>query len=372
MTFLTSPRSRTAPLIGALLTSVLVLSSCSTDATDDADNGADGDGSAGGTSERLPAAEGATEYPLTLETAWGETVLEERPERIVLGGGGHDIELLTSLDVAPVMAAESHVNSGWALDALPTAIESTFAATADDPMPAEDIAQADPDLIIMLNDSDADVAYDQMSDIAPVLAPSEKGLTKDWEANIRAIGEALDLTDRAEEQITETEDYLEDVRSEHPEFQGKSVSFVNYYAEPTGLTILNYPGHLSERYFASLGFDDHPHGEEFAEVKGSVSNERVNDLDTDVIIMVNQTDDSEFDDFINSPTFQGTSAAQDDRVIQIKWRDNADGSRDAIVDGEDAGFTGNIGWAMAGQGPLSIRAVSNILVPSLAEKLGDS
>ena len=86
MSSLQSTRRRVAGLVGGVLTAALLLSGCSTPASENASDGE--------AASRLPAAEGSTTYPLVLESPWGETTLEERPERISLVGPGAEIELL--------------------------------------------------------------------------------------------------------------------------------------------------------------------------------------------------------------------------------------------------------------------------------------
>ncbi|WP_287220865.1 hypothetical protein [Rhodococcus sp. (in: high G+C Gram-positive bacteria)] len=76
-----SAHRRTRALVAAgaaLLVAVTGCSSSQDTASDDAATASD---------TFLPEAEGTTTYPLTLHTPYGETVLEERPERIAIVGG---------------------------------------------------------------------------------------------------------------------------------------------------------------------------------------------------------------------------------------------------------------------------------------------
>lgn len=57
-----------------------------------------------GASVLLPEGEGSTQYPLTLETPFGHTVLDKRPERVaVVSAVVVDTESLLALDAVPVL-----------------------------------------------------------------------------------------------------------------------------------------------------------------------------------------------------------------------------------------------------------------------------
>lgn len=55
------------------------------------------------TSSLLPAAEGKTEYPLTLTSPYGESVVDKRPTRVAtVGANAVDTELLLSWEGSPL------------------------------------------------------------------------------------------------------------------------------------------------------------------------------------------------------------------------------------------------------------------------------
>lgn len=98
--------TRLTALSAAVVAAVLTLSACSTEMTaGDTEQTA----AASEASSLLPAGEGTTEYPLTLETPFGETVLEERPERVaVVSAVGVDTESLLALNAVPVFAVAKY------------------------------------------------------------------------------------------------------------------------------------------------------------------------------------------------------------------------------------------------------------------------
>src|SRR5690625_5989452 len=62
-----------------------------------------------GASVLLPEGEDSTQYPLTLETPFGHTVLDKCPERVaVVSAVGVDTESLLALDAVPVFAVAKY------------------------------------------------------------------------------------------------------------------------------------------------------------------------------------------------------------------------------------------------------------------------
>ena len=101
MTVLRTRRSRIIGLIGAALAAALLVSGCSASAENS--KTASTPGSEG---NALPAAEGTTTYPLTLESPYGTSILEKRPERVAaIVPNAVDTEMLLALGVKPVLSS---------------------------------------------------------------------------------------------------------------------------------------------------------------------------------------------------------------------------------------------------------------------------
>lgn len=93
----------------------------------------------------LPAAEAKTVYPLTLKSAWGETVLRQRPKRIAIATGANDLDNTLALGVTPVWADDWQASYEWTTAAGSAKVERRGEVT--DTIPVEDIAASEPDLI---------------------------------------------------------------------------------------------------------------------------------------------------------------------------------------------------------------------------------
>ena len=219
---------------GAALAAALLLSGCTGQAGASDSQSSSDDSADGGADLLMPEGEGQTEYPMTLETPWGSSEVTERPQRIAaITPSQDDLEILGALDVAPVISTDRDLNA-WMEDQLPTTIEAQFTA-GDDQFPAEEIALAEPDLIIALG-VDLGDQYDRLSSIAPVLATEAQTgagerVANDWESNMRTVGEALDLQDAAEAALDEEEASFEAFRTDYPEFEDRTVSYIVDYGE---------------------------------------------------------------------------------------------------------------------------------------------
>ncbi|MHA7208474.1 iron-siderophore ABC transporter substrate-binding protein [Arthrobacter sp. MDT1-65] len=214
---------RLRSLMAAAAVSVLALSACS---TGPADGGA---AATGGSS--APADAGA--FPVTIEHAFGETTLTEKPERVAtVSWVNADVSL--ALGVVPVgMPADTYGgNENQSTPWKDTKLEELGSAIGTDSAPAqysetdgiafEDIAATDPDVILAAYSGISQEDYDTLSKIAPVVAYPEIAYGTGWQDSTRIIGEALGRADDAEQLVTETEQAIDDAAAEYPQLEGKS------------------------------------------------------------------------------------------------------------------------------------------------------
>lgn len=364
MSSLRTRRYRAAGLLGGLLAASLLLAACSgvadpaTSSTGSAPSAATTQTSDAAGS-LLPAAEGVTEYPLTLTTPWGETVLSERPERVAaLDVTALDAQLLLALGVTPVAAHESGVTFSPYLAADGgDRIEQLLQVSLDPLNGAEAIAASQPDLLLAFG-TDLAESYSSLSSIGPVLASSEtleSYFDQPWQDQLRLIGHALDLAERAEKVIAEHEQLLQGVIDAHPEFADKTVTYAIWYGSDTdyGLNYASRQGSGAERFFTQIGFVANPLAESFTS-EATVSFERRSLLDADVLI-VNDSSGGRIDELLEDPLFQQVPVVQRGSVVITA--DPEDGGRNPVA------------WALVVQGPLAIEYIVEELVPQIAETL---
>lgn len=276
------PRPKRLPAATAAAVAALIaLTGCSGGTSS---NGADGDASSTGAA-LLPAAEGSTDYPLTLETAYGETVLEERPERIAVIGGLGDQESVLSLDIAPVVGSDEGAylwNEGTRFDEIDEFIDPWA-----DSLAFEALLAAEPDLIVASTYGRLEDDFERLSTIAPVLAAEPVGdFAWDWRELVLSVGEATDLPSLAEQQVEETERIVEASAAEHPEFEGRTVGIVINRGQEAGIQFVNTAGSPAEQLLDQLGFAAHPKVAELSAFEwGEISIENIGLVDADALVV---------------------------------------------------------------------------------------
>lgn len=188
-------------------------------------------------------AEGKTEYPLTLESPWGETELEEVPENIVPLNES-DLDALLALGIEPLAKTTDDVGTEDDSSFRDEALEEMGMTREDlaelpvirdgDGPKNETILGLEPDLITGTEVWSLDKEkYEILEDIAPVLTLEEDSDTADmsWQDRFRLVSEPLDRADQVEEQIDEYDEITAQIRENHPEFEGKTFAWISVLDE---------------------------------------------------------------------------------------------------------------------------------------------
>jgi iron complex transport system substrate-binding protein len=236
---------------------------------------------------------------VTIEHAFGETVLEEKPERVAtVSWVNADVSI--ALGVVPVgmpidtYGGNDKGSTPWKdakLEELGAAIGSDKAPaqySETDGLPFDDIASTDPDVILAAYSGLSQEDYDTLSAIAPVVAYPETAYGTAWQDSTRLIGEALGLEEKAEDLVAETEEAVSAAAEDYPQLEGKSFIYGSLDpagADPVGVYTAN---DNRPRFLTSLGMKE-------AEVVGGAtkgtgeffvpwSAERANELDSDVFV----------------------------------------------------------------------------------------
>jgi len=292
--------------------------------------------STGSTTEQVAAqSEGRADagaFPVTIEHAFGETTIEEEPERVAtLGWSDQDHAL--ALGVVPVGATKLTWggNEAGSSDWFDAALEEQGAEAPTrwddaDGAPVEEIAASDPDVILASNSGITEQEYDKLSKIAPVLAYPEDPWTTPWQTSLEMVGQALGRSDRAVEVKAETEAVIEQARTDHPQLEGASVIF-GYLTTTDMSTVGIYaPEDPRVSFMHDLGLVDAPAVAEAikpGEFYGTVSAERSSELQSDVFLTwsENPGDMRTFagDDLIGQiPAVEsGNAYAEEDREISL-------------------------------------------------------
>jgi iron complex transport system substrate-binding protein len=246
-----------------------------------------------GSGEEAPETAGAQAaaetgaFPVTIKNKFGETVVKEAPKRVVAVGLVEQDALL-ALGVVPIGTTEWFGEKPGALfpwakeklgdGALPTVLKDK------DGIQFEQVAALQPDLIIGLYSGITADDYKKLTAIAPTVAQPagvpDYGVA--WQDVARTVGQAVGKPKQADELVQGIEKRFETVRSEHPEFKGK-----------TALAATPWEGYFiygtqdpRSRLLTDFGFSlpdglDTVIGDKFG---GNVSAERLSVLDQQVLV----------------------------------------------------------------------------------------
>ena len=176
-------------------------------------------------------------YPIVIKHAFGETVIEEKPERVAtVAWANHDVAL--ALDVVPVgfSAANFGVqdDSGmlpWTAEKLKELGEKNPNIYQDtDGLDFEAIADSNPDVILAAYSGITQEEYDTLSEIAPVIAYPETPWVITWRDQILYNAKGMGLEAEGKQLITDTEQLIQDKANKFPEIKGKKAAFAMFDA----------------------------------------------------------------------------------------------------------------------------------------------
>jgi iron complex transport system substrate-binding protein len=210
------PRFRTAAALVAASTLLLAGCAGSTPSSDPA-AGAD------------PASDG---FPVTIEHAYGETTIPDRPERVAaVAWGNHEVAL--ALGIAPVGMSKATWGDDdgdgvlpWVEDAL-TELDAETPALFDetDGIPFEQVADTAPDVILAAYSGLSQEDYDTLSKIAPVVAFPDVAWGTSYEEMIRMNSSALGLAAEGDALIDDLHGQVEAALAAHDGLADASILF---------------------------------------------------------------------------------------------------------------------------------------------------
>lgn len=229
----------------------VVLAGCGSDEADNAT-----------TNDSAETEEAAAGYPLTIEHAFGETVIEEKPERVAtVAWSNQDVAL--ALDVVPVgfSAANYGVQDGSGM--LPWTAEKLEELGEDNPniyqdtdgLDFEAIADSDPDVILAAYSGITQEDYETLSQIAPVVAYQETPWVSTWQDTVRYDSLAMGLGEEGEQLIKDTEALIDEKAATVPEMKGKKAAFVSMSAEDLSKFYIYTPGDPRGAFIEELGME---------------------------------------------------------------------------------------------------------------------
>ncbi len=270
------PRTRLSGVVAPLAAVLLVLPVAACGSEDD---------------EPTTSGDAGSFEPVTIEHAFGSTEIDERPERVVTWGWGTPDAAL-ALGVTPV--AMEALTYGASEDGFMPWQEEAFAESGDEKPraltpgeapPFEEIAAAQPDVILANYSGITEADYEKLSKIADTVAYPDQPWSTPWREVVTTVGEVLGESEQAEQVLADIDAEVADAAAAHPEFEGKTIAAVAI--DPSAFYV--YRGADPRvQFLEDLGFRRAPSVDELDTEETSfyytISTEEVDKLSSDVLL----------------------------------------------------------------------------------------
>ncbi|MBZ5741209.1 iron-siderophore ABC transporter substrate-binding protein [Nocardioides mangrovi] len=225
--------TRTLLAAAASLVLALTLTSCG-----------DSDESSGATDDSSTAA--ATDaFPVTIEHVYGETTIEEKPERVAtVAWANHEVPL--ALGIVPVGMSKATWGDDDDDGVLPWVEDKLTELGADTPVlfdetegiDFEAVADTQPDVILAAYSGITKEEYETLSKIAPTIAYPDVAWGTSVEDMILMESKALGMSAEGEQLVADLDQQVADSYAAHPALAGKSVMFA--YIDPNDLSQVGF------------------------------------------------------------------------------------------------------------------------------------
>lgn len=269
-----------------------------------------------------------TSFPITMKHAYGETVIKEKPDRIVTLNWNNADSIL-ALGLIPV--GVSRINWGPVTEKgiLPWT-EAKFKELGEenpnvfndlDGFDYEAIAGADPDIIVAPYSGMEKKEYDRLSEIAPTIPFKDIAWKTTWREQLIEAAEAVGRKAEGEKIVADTDTFIKETMAKYPELAGKSAALC--YISAADLSNFSVYRTIDPRagYLVDMGFRFPEKVEEQATDKDSfyvqISSELAVETLSDLDIIITYGDDKTFDAIKNDAIFSKIPAVREGRVVVL-------------------------------------------------------
>lgn len=201
-----------------------------------------------------------TQYPITITHAFGETVIEKKPERIAtIAWGNHDVPL--ALGIVPVGVSKANYGIGpdevlhpWTMNGF-AALGETSPNVFDDTdgLDYEAINDAQPDVILAAYSGITQEEYERLSEIAPVVAYPTLAWQTGWREQIFMDAQGMGLKAEGEALVASLDQLIAEKTAAYPKIQGKKAAFFWFSPTDLGNAYIYMPVDPRAAYLTDLG-----------------------------------------------------------------------------------------------------------------------
>lgn len=201
-----------------------------------------------------------TDYPITIKHAYGETVIESKPERVAtISWGNQDLPL--ALGVIPVGVSKANYGVTDDSGLLPWTIARFNGLGVTEPVLFDDVAGLDfeaisdvqPDVILAAYSGITQEEYDLLSQIAPVVAYPTLPWQTFWRDQIILDATGMGMQAQGEALVSDLEALIADKTAKFPNIAGKKAAFFYFTETDLSKFYVYLPSDPRASYLTDLG-----------------------------------------------------------------------------------------------------------------------
>ena len=267
-------------------------------------------------------------FPVVMKHAYGETIVKEKPQRIVTLNWNNADSIL-ALGLVPVGTSKMNWGSVTSKGLLPWTEAKFKELGVDNPNVFNDldgydyeaIAGTDPDIIIAPYSGMDEKEYKRLSEIAPTVPFKDVAWKTTWRDQLLEASEAVGMKDEGEKLVEETEKFIKDNVAKYPNLSGKSAALC--YIDAADLSKFSVYRTIDPRagYLVDMGFTFPEKVEAQANDKDSfyvqISSELAVETLSDLDIIITYGDDKTLDAIKNDAIFSKIPAVKEGRVVVL-------------------------------------------------------
>lgn len=265
-------------------------------------------------------------FPVTIKHAFGSTTIDKAPARVVTWGFG-STDAALALGVVPVAIPQQTYGGDkqgllpWIKDKLtkmgaktPTILPNP---SGSDTVPYEQIAAAEPDVILANYSGITKQQYQTLTKIAPTVAYPDQPWATPWQDVVKTTGEVLGKADAANKLISDTQSMITSKAAGYPKLKGKTVAAV---WDVAGTFYVYRKADSRVQFLTDLGLVSAPSVDKLANGGSSfyytLSYEKTSQLSSDILVVYSD-DQKGIDTFLGKPYAKSMAQVRQGRVAPV-------------------------------------------------------
>lgn len=200
------------------------------------------------------------EYPIKIQHAYGETVIESEPKNIAtISWGNHDVPL--ALGVVPVGVSKANYGKSDENGLLPWTAQKYKELGVEKPVVYDDIdgldyeaiSDSNPDVILAAYSGITQEEYDLLSQIAPVVAYPKNAWQTLWREQITMDATAMGKQAEGEKLVKDLDALIKEKTANYTDLKGKTAVFCYFNPADLGKFYIYLPTDPRAAYLTDLG-----------------------------------------------------------------------------------------------------------------------